>query len=258
MNGDFGLGWYNYGKRRSPPAIGRFPSVDPIIDKFAYLTLYNYAENEPVASIDLHGLQKFIVTANQLSEFNNQDINKSDFNAYHLSFSIENQDGTSSKVVPSNDIIMFENKSMGEKKGNSLQEGVSYGLSWHGNSSFSVDEQIKIHAAGDNKGKTNIHPLNSSEMATDDPNKGYSIGCKGVCFEKDATLSKDSKNIYAAGEHHYTTTDNRVPKDKAEKKEFYKAWLNSRSAMNEIRQLYEDNKDKLQKQNNFELKIKPR
>jgi len=54
---DFGLNWYAYGARYYDPAIGRFTGVDPIADQFAWVSEYNYAENEPVANIDLHGLQ---------------------------------------------------------------------------------------------------------------------------------------------------------------------------------------------------------
>ena len=36
----------------------RFQFVDPISDKFPWVSTYNYAENEPIANIDLHGLQK--------------------------------------------------------------------------------------------------------------------------------------------------------------------------------------------------------
>ena len=57
-NEDLGLNWYAYGARFYDPAIGRFPGVDPIAEKFAWVSVYNYAENEPVANIDLHGLQK--------------------------------------------------------------------------------------------------------------------------------------------------------------------------------------------------------
>jgi len=56
---DFGLNWYAYGARYYDPAIGRFTGVDPIADQFAWVSTYNYAENEPIAHIDLHGLQKY-------------------------------------------------------------------------------------------------------------------------------------------------------------------------------------------------------
>jgi len=55
---NFGLNWYAYGARYYDPAIGRFTGVDPIADQFAWVTPYNYAENEPVANIDLWGLQR--------------------------------------------------------------------------------------------------------------------------------------------------------------------------------------------------------
>jgi RHS repeat-associated protein len=55
---DNGLSWHSYGKRYYDAVIGRFPNVDPLIDTFHFVTGYNYAENEPVANIDLWGLQQ--------------------------------------------------------------------------------------------------------------------------------------------------------------------------------------------------------
>ena len=48
-----------YGKRMYRPNLGRFISTDPISLKFPFVSTYNYAENEPVAHIDLWGLQKY-------------------------------------------------------------------------------------------------------------------------------------------------------------------------------------------------------
>ena len=55
---DLGLGWYFYGARMYDPPTCRFTGVDPIADRFAHVSAFNYAENDPVGSIDLHGLQK--------------------------------------------------------------------------------------------------------------------------------------------------------------------------------------------------------
>ena len=52
-------GLYAYGARYYDPTIGRFTGVDPIADQFAFVSPFNYAENEPIAHIDLWGLQKF-------------------------------------------------------------------------------------------------------------------------------------------------------------------------------------------------------
>jgi RHS repeat-associated protein len=58
LNGDYGMDLYEYGFRWYDAAIGRFTGVDPIADQFAWVNTYNYAENEPVGSIDLWGLQR--------------------------------------------------------------------------------------------------------------------------------------------------------------------------------------------------------
>ena len=56
--GDFGLRWDFYDFRVLDSEIGRFIHVDPIAEQFPWVSPFNYAENEPVAHIDLHGLQK--------------------------------------------------------------------------------------------------------------------------------------------------------------------------------------------------------
>jgi RHS repeat-associated protein len=58
LNSDFGLDWYAYGARWYEAGIGRFTGVDPIADEFPWVSTYNYAENDPIVNIDLHGLQK--------------------------------------------------------------------------------------------------------------------------------------------------------------------------------------------------------
>ena len=57
LNTDFGLDWYSYGFRKYDAAIGRFPSCDPAAERFAFVSPYNYAENNPSTGIDLYGLQ---------------------------------------------------------------------------------------------------------------------------------------------------------------------------------------------------------
>jgi uncharacterized protein RhaS with RHS repeats len=49
---------YDFGFRFYDPALGRFTCLDPIAESFYHVTPYNYAENDPVGSIDLWGLQK--------------------------------------------------------------------------------------------------------------------------------------------------------------------------------------------------------
>ncbi|MDX2248542.1 MAG: RHS repeat-associated core domain-containing protein [Bacteroidia bacterium] len=51
------LGWYDYGFRWYDPEKARFVSVDPLAEKFVYLTTYQYASNDPIRNIDLDGLE---------------------------------------------------------------------------------------------------------------------------------------------------------------------------------------------------------
>ena len=76
-----GLDWYDYGFRWYDAELGRFPSVDPIIENFPDLTPYNYASNNPSTLIDLWGLQGVknplfeSLDANNPTEYLNQALN---------------------------------------------------------------------------------------------------------------------------------------------------------------------------------------
>jgi RHS repeat-associated protein len=51
-------GYTEFKMRQYDPAVGRFMSVDPMADAFGWVSPFNYAENSPIANIDLYGLQK--------------------------------------------------------------------------------------------------------------------------------------------------------------------------------------------------------
>jgi RHS repeat-associated protein len=58
LNEELGLDWLDYGARWYDAAVGRFTGIDPIADQFPHVSPFNYAEDEPIANIDLHGLQR--------------------------------------------------------------------------------------------------------------------------------------------------------------------------------------------------------
>jgi RHS repeat-associated protein len=60
---ELGLNWDHFGFRMYDSSIGRFTGVDPISDQFAHVSTYNYAENSPIANIDLWGLQAMSANA---------------------------------------------------------------------------------------------------------------------------------------------------------------------------------------------------
>ena len=51
------VGQYAYGRRFYDGVLGRFTGVDALSSEFTYVNPYNYAENNPIVNIDLHGLQ---------------------------------------------------------------------------------------------------------------------------------------------------------------------------------------------------------
>lgn len=52
-----GLDWYDYGMREYDPQISRFFRIDPLGEKYFSLTPYQYASDDPVANIDIDGLE---------------------------------------------------------------------------------------------------------------------------------------------------------------------------------------------------------
>jgi RHS repeat-associated protein len=53
----FGLGWLDYHARQVDPALGRMWAVDPLAGKFAPVSPYNYALNNPLRVIDPTGME---------------------------------------------------------------------------------------------------------------------------------------------------------------------------------------------------------
>jgi RHS repeat-associated protein len=55
LNEELGLDWYDYGARWYDGAVGRFTGVDPLAEERAWMTPYNYVQNNPILRIDPNG-----------------------------------------------------------------------------------------------------------------------------------------------------------------------------------------------------------
>ncbi|WP_430902497.1 RHS repeat domain-containing protein [Paraflavitalea sp. sgz302552] len=62
--------FYDYGFRIYDSKICRFKSVDPLFQSFPHLTVYQYSSNNPIANIDIDGLEgKCVITEQFQSSF---------------------------------------------------------------------------------------------------------------------------------------------------------------------------------------------
>ncbi len=57
LQDELGLGWYSFKWRNYNPEIARFMSVDPLAEKYAYQTPYQFASNQPVHANEIEGLE---------------------------------------------------------------------------------------------------------------------------------------------------------------------------------------------------------
>ncbi len=64
IDDDFGWNCYQMKWRTMDPQLGRFIQVDPLASRYVHNSVYAYAENDVIRSIDIEGLEKFIVLNN--------------------------------------------------------------------------------------------------------------------------------------------------------------------------------------------------
>ena len=78
---DLNLGWDSFKYRNYDYAIGRFFNVDPLAEKFPYMTVYQFAGNKPVWSPEIEGLESGVDVWMRVRDeeiLNNDNNNNSD------------------------------------------------------------------------------------------------------------------------------------------------------------------------------------
>lgn len=66
---DFGLNVHEWKYRVSDPAIGRFWQIDPLAEKYNWMTTYQFSSNQPIHAPELEGLESSL-------DLNHMDIGK--------------------------------------------------------------------------------------------------------------------------------------------------------------------------------------
>ncbi len=56
-----GLNWYDFEKRQMDPVIGRFPTPDPLAEKYYSVSPYVYCDNNPMNRIDPDGRDSYLL-----------------------------------------------------------------------------------------------------------------------------------------------------------------------------------------------------
>ncbi len=68
---ELGLNWSSFKYRNYDYDIGRFMSVDPLAEKFPYMTVYQFAGNKPSWSVEIEGLESAVDLKMRLKEAEN-------------------------------------------------------------------------------------------------------------------------------------------------------------------------------------------
>ena len=70
-----GLDWYDYGARNYDAAVGSWPTMDPLAEKYYSMSPYNYCGNNPIKYIDINGDSIIVDNYGNLIGQNGKDKN---------------------------------------------------------------------------------------------------------------------------------------------------------------------------------------
>ncbi len=72
----FGLNVHEWKYRMSDPSIGRFWQIDPLAEKYPWMTTYQFSANQPIHAPELEGMESFndLNIRNELTQYGRVDI----------------------------------------------------------------------------------------------------------------------------------------------------------------------------------------
>jgi RHS repeat-associated protein len=74
LQDELGLNWYSFKWRNYDPAIGRFMNIDPLSEKYAYQSHYNFSENRVVDGRELEGLEVQLINPTKSASTEQQKV----------------------------------------------------------------------------------------------------------------------------------------------------------------------------------------
>jgi len=167
LNADFGLGWYDYGARWYDAAVGRWWSVDPLVEKYLSWSGYNYTMNNPVKYIDPDGMDIVLGITQRDGETTEK------FQERRYATLDQLQKLTNDKLALDGNKVIIAKAGDGKKDaGTQLVRNLIDGVQ-------TEDGTIKNYTITivDNKGNINgTEPVNSNGVSTDDAKEKSSNG----------------------------------------------------------------------------------
>ena len=87
-----GLDWYDYGARHYDAAIGSWPTMDPLCEKYYSISPYVYCGDNPINAVDVNGEDNYTINSlgkvsliketDDKYDFNRSSIDKRKINTY--------------------------------------------------------------------------------------------------------------------------------------------------------------------------------
>jgi len=143
------LDWYDYGFRNYDPQIGRFTQLDPLTDEYPELTPYQYASNEPIANIDIDGLEAGIALSDAVMKLPEAAPNVVVTTVKHLSF-------WQKALKIADKVGSFVTQEVLPRVGGVLKTGVGLGIMALGAATSEFGVGIPILAFGADYGSTGL------------------------------------------------------------------------------------------------------